>query len=463
MAIRENVMFKRKAYEKLLTWKSESNGKTAVLVEGARRVGKTTLVKEFATREYADHLYIDFSSIDSATVQLFNEQRGDIDVFLRMLQLNFGKMLKPRNAVIIFDEVQRLPIAREYIKHLVADGRFDYIETGSLISIRKNVESIVIPSEEERISLEPLDFEEYLWACGKDVYAGEIRRCRNNLEALPNSVHNTCMRLFDEYMLVGGMPQAVEAFIAEGDFRRCDKVKRQIIALYREDIAKFGGADARRARAIYDDVPGQLSSNNKRFKFSSTGKGSRFEQFESALIWLEDARLINRCHLCNDPSVGYRLHEDPSSLKCYMADTGLLVSLAFDDGPNLVNAHRDIQFGRVSINKGMLVENIIAQQLRALGHSLFFYAWNQPSQTEGARPRRREIDFLLTRGFSDAAGKPRVTPVEVKSTKNYSTVSLDDFSKKYAKRLGKEIVLHPKQLVVAGNREYLPLYMSFCV
>lgn len=456
-------MFRRKAYEKLLTWKREFAGKTAVLIEGARRVGKTTLVKEFASREYDDYLYIDFSSIDSAAAQIFNEQRGDIDVFLRMLQLNFGKLLTPRRSVIIFDEVQRLPVAREYIKHLVEDGRFDYIETGSLISIKKNVESIVIPSEEERIALEPLDFEEYLWACGKDLYAGEIRRCRENLEPLPDSVHKTCMRLFNEYMLVGGMPQAVAAFIEDGDFRRCDKVKRQIIALYREDIAKFGGVDARRARAIFDDVPGQLSADNKRFKFGAMGEGSRFENLESALIWLEDARLVNRCNLCNDPSVGYRLHADSSSLKCYLGDTGLLVSLAFDDGPELVDVHRDIQFGRVSVNKGMLTENVVAQQLRALGHSLFYYAWDQPSQTEGSRPRRREIDFLLTRGFSDAAGKPRVTPVEVKSSKSYSTVSLDDFAEKYAKRLGKEIVLHPKQLSISGNREYLPLYMAFCV
>ncbi len=456
-------MFKRKAYEKLLAWKTESAGKTAILIEGARRVGKTTLVKEFASREYANYLYIDFSSIDSDTVKIFNDYRGDIDVFLRMLQLNFGKMLEPRNAAVIFDEVQRLPIAREYIKHLVEDGRFDYIETGSLISIRKNVEHIVIPSEEERIALEPLDFEEYLWACGQDVYANEIRHHRENLEQLPNSVHKTCMRLFNEYMLVGGMPQAVEAFVTDKDFRRCDKIKRQIIALYREDITKFGDADARRARMIYDDVPGQLSSDSKRFMFASTESGSRFEQFESALIWLEHARLINRCKLYNDPNVDYSLHEDSSALKCYMADTGLLVSLAFDDGPELLDVHRDIQFGRVSINKGMLVENIIAQQLKALGHSLFYYSWYQSSQTEGARPRRREIDFLLTKGFSNATGKPRVTPIEVKSSKNYSTISLDDFAKKYAKRLGTEIVLHPKQLSVEGNRQFLPLYMSFCV
>ena len=456
-------MFKRKAYEKLLSWKAESKGKTAILIEGARRVGKTTLVKEFAKREYRDYLYIDFSRVDKNTLDIFNNNRGNIDVFLRMLQLNYGKELKPRNAVVIFDEVQRFPIAREYIKHLVEDGRFDYIETGSLISIRKNVENIVIPSEEERIALEPLDFEEYLWACGQKIYADEIRRCREELEALPNFAHKTSMRLFNEYMLVGGMPQAVAAFIEDADFRRCDKVKRQIIELYKEDIAKFGGSDARKARIIFDDVPGQLSSNSKRFMFGAAENGSRFEQFESALIWLDDARLINRCNLCNDPNVGYRLHEDSSSLKCYLVDTGLLVSLAFDDGPDLLNVHKDIQFGRISINKGMLVENIVAQQLKALGHSLYYYSWNEPSKTAGARPRKREIDFLLTKGYSNAAGKPRVAPVEVKSSKSYSTVSLNDFAIKYAQRLGKEIVLHPKQLSVVGNREYLPLYMSFCI
>ena len=282
-------MFKRKAYDRLQEWKERSQGRTAVLIEGARRVGKTTLVKCFAQNEYKDYLYIDFSAASKATLDIFLNHREDVDLFLRMLQLQYGKALEPRESLVIFDEVQRFPIAREYIKHLVEDGRFDYIETGSLVSIKKNVDSIVIPSEEERIPLEPLDFEEYLWATGKDLYAEEIRKARESRTALPDGVHATCMRLFDEYMLVGGMPQSVDSFVAENDFRGCDRVKRQIIALYREDIAKFGGSDARRARAVYDDIPGQLSAANKRFKFDSLEKGSRFETYESALIWLEDA------------------------------------------------------------------------------------------------------------------------------------------------------------------------------
>ena len=456
-------MFKRKAYDRLQEWKERSQGRTAVLIEGARRVGKTTLVKCFAQNEYKDYLYIDFSAASKATLDIFLDHREDVDLFLRMLQLQYGKALEPRESLVIFDEVQRFPIAREYIKHLVEDGRFDYIETGSLVSIKKNVDSIVIPSEEERIPLEPLDFEEYLWATGQDLYAEEIRKACESRTALPDGVHATCMRLFDEYMLVGGMPQSVDSFVAENDFRGCDRVKRQIIALYREDIAKFGGSDARRARAVYDDIPGQLSAANKRFKFDSLEKGSRFETYESALIWLEDARLINRCYLCSDPSVGYRLHEDASSLKCYMADTGLLVSLAFDDGPDLMDVHRDIQFGRISINKGMLIENIVAQQLKSLGHSLFYYSWQEPSKTEGSRPRTREIDFLVSSGFEDAAGKPRVTPVEVKSSKSYSTISLDDFGRRFERRVGEEIVLHPKQLRAEGHRIYLPLYMTIFI
>lgn len=455
-------MLRRKCYEQLLAWKRESGGKTAVLIEGARRVGKTTLARAFAEREYDDHIYIDFSSADNDTLALFQNNRSDIDTFLRMLQLNYGKMLEPRRSVIIFDEVQRFPIAREYIKHLVADGRFDYIETGSLISIRKNVENIVIPSEEERLSLEPLDFEEYLWASRLELYAEEIRERRKSLTPLPDSIHTKLMRHFNEYMLVGGMPQPVIAFIEDKDFRSSDKTKRQILNLYQEDLAKFGGQDARRARAIFRDIPGQLSATSKRFKFSSVEKGGRYDQFESALIWLEDAHLVNVCRLCTDPNVGYRLHEEATSLKCYMADTGLLVSLAFSDGPELIDVHRDIQFGRVSINKGMLVENIVAQQLRARRHELFYYAWGEPSIAPGARPRPREIDFLITRGYQNAGGKPRICPIEAKSTKRYTTVSLDDFRKRFPKRVGEEIVLHPKQLHVEGQRVYLPLYMSFC-
>ena len=456
-------MFKRKLYEKMLTWKSESNGASALMIEGARRVGKTTLVKEFAANEYDSFVYIDFSKEDREVANLFENHRRDTNEFLRMLQLLTDTQLTPRASAVIFDEVQRLPIAREYIKHLVEDGRFDYIETGSLISIRKNVADIVIPSEEERLSLVPLDFEEYLWALGKDIAVDAIRDAYESLSPLPDSVHTRYMRLFSEYMLVGGMPQAVKAFAEDGDFYRCDKVKRQILALYSDDIAKFGGDDARRAQGIFREIPGQLSHGSKRFRYSSLGKGTDYRDCESALIWLEDAHLANICRLCSDPNVGFRLSAEGSALKCYMADTGLLVSHVFDEGPESRSIYRDLQFGKISINKGMFVENAIAQQLTARGHKLYYYSWEERPGEGGASPLPREIDFLVTKGFSDAAGKLRVCPIEVKSAKAYKTVSLGDFKRRFKTRVGAEIVLHPKQLKVEGQRMFLPLYMSTCV
>ena len=456
-------MYRRKRYESLLEWKKASRGRSALLVEGARRVGKTTLVREFARREYAASIYIDFSVAGRDTLSLFREGREDVDTFLRTLQLLYGTRLPERDGLVIFDEVQRFPLAREYVRHLVADGRFDYIETGSLVSLRKNVAGIVIPSEEDRIELNPMDFEEYLWACGLDIYADEIRRARTSLQPLPDSVHAKIMRLFNEYMLVGGMPQSVEAFIEEKDFGGCDHIKRRILNLYLEDIAKFGGSDSRRARAIFQAIPGQLSASSKRFKFSTLGRGVRYESSEAALDWLADAHIANICRLCTDPNVGLRLNEEESSLKCYMADTGLLVSLAFADGPESLSVHRDLQFGRVTVNKGMLAENVVAQQLKASGHSLFYHTWSEPPLSDDKKPRPREVDFLITQPYSDAGNKLRICPIEVKSTKSYSTVSLDDFRPRYEKRVGAEYVLHPKQLQSSGHRQYLPLYMAHCL
>lgn len=466
--VREGVQmtFRRKLYGTMLGWKADSKGRSALLVEGARRVGKTTIAKAFAANEYESSLFVDFSQVDNNVRAIFDEHRGDIDTLLRMLQLYFGVKLTPRHSIVIFDEVQRFPVAREMIKHLVADGRFDYIETGSLISIRKNVQDIVIPSEEERVKLWSLDFEEYLWALGRENLADEVRRCHDALRPLPDSLHRQCMRLFNEYMLVGGMPQSVSDFIETSAFTQSDKTKRQILALYAEDIEKFGASDARRAYSVFMGIPGQLSAGSKRFKFSTLGRGSRYRQYESALRWLEDAHVVSVCRLCNDPNVGFKLAADEgedSSLKCYMADTGLLVSSVFDEGAETEGIYRALQFGKLSINRGMFVENAIAQQLRSNGRPLYYYSWDEPPIETGRRPRPREIDFLVTRGFSDAVGKPRVSPIEAKSTKTYSTISLDDFRRRFGKRVGDEIVLHPGQLKKEGTRIYLPLYMSFCI
>ena len=456
-------LFERKLYQRLLRWKEESRGETAMLIEGARRTGKTTIAQEFARREYRTSLYIDFGHVDRQVLDIFATQRADTTTMLRMLQLYFDVELHERESLIVFDEVQRFPIAREEIKHLVADGRFDYLETGSLISIRKASEDIVIPSEEEVVRLNPLDFEEYLWAVGRRNLADEIRRCHDELEPLPRPIHDLAMRLFDEYMLVGGMPKSITAFIETGDFAKCDREKRMILRLYDEDIQKFGGSCADKARGIWSQIPGQLSANSKRFKLSSVSKSARWHNYEAAINWLEDSHTVNVCRRCTDPNVGFRLTEDEGSFKCYMGDTGLLVSHAFSSGPDVRTVYRDLQLGRVSVNRGMIVENAVAQQLRASGHELFYHTWDEPGLSESAKPRPREVDFLVVRGFSDAAGKLRISPIEAKSTKAYSTVSLDDFKRRWPKRVGDEIVLHPKQLSTEGHRVYLPLYMAFCL
>ena len=447
----------RKCYENLLEWKKRSGGSTAILLEGARRCGKTTLAKEFAKKEYESSLYIDFSHVDSQVLKIFNEHRHDTQTLLRMLQIFYGVELKERKSLVIFDEVQRFPTAREEIKHLVQDGRFDYLETGSLISIKKNSDKIVIPSEEEKLQLHPLDFEEFLIAQNRKILVEEIVNSRETLKPLPLEIHQLAMRLFNEYMLVGGMPKVVTTYLQNGNFSDCDREKRAILALYDEDIQKFGGTCADRARGIWRQIPGNLSSGSKRFKLGTVDKNARYRSYQPAITWLEDSKTVNVCRCTTDPNVGFKLTADETAFKCYMADTGLLVSHAFPAGKEVGEIYKALQFGTVSVNRGMFVENVVAQQFCASGEELYYFTWKE----ENKRPR--EIDFLLVRGFSDAAGKLRISPVEVKSSKSYSTVSLDDFKRRWAKRVGNEIVLHPKQLKVEGNRQYLPLYMSFCV
>lgn len=454
-------MFERKIYQNLLDWKRFSKGRSALLIEGARRVGKTTLVEEFAKKEYDSFLIIDFSVASTQVKDAFLLYGQDIDTLLRLLQIHYGKELRERKSLIVFDEVQQFPKAREMIKHLVKDGRFDYIETGSLVSIKKNVQNIIVPSEEDRLTLLPMDFEEYLWAIGEEMLSKEIRRCLQAAAPMPDIVHRKAERLFDEYMIVGGMPQSVNAFVEDKTFFSCERIKRRILALYRDDMMKFGERDARKAIALFDAIPGQLSANSKKFSFGSLGNYARKEFYEGALTWLEDSKIVNLCRRCNDPNIGLKLTEDESSLKLYMADTGLLVSHAFSDHDSSIEIQRALQFGKISVNKGMIVENMVAQQLKASGNSLFFCDWKEPPMSnEAKKDRKREIDFLIAREFSDAAGKPRLCPIEVKSSKNYTTISLDDFRKHWNSRIGDEYVFHPKNVRVEGHRIYLPLYMA---
>lgn len=450
-------MFKRKAYEALLKWKETSGRKSALLIEGARRVGKSTLAEEFAKNEYGSYVLVDFSVASSSFRQAFLDTRSDLDSFFLYLSAEYGVALEEHNSLVIFDEVQLFPKAREFIKHLVADGRYDYLETGSLISIKENVRDILIPSEEESLRMGSMDFEEFLWALGEDALATAIRQAFETARALPDSLHRKAMRLWREYMLVGGLPQAVVAYASGRDLAAADKAKALVLKLYRDDIEKYGGGAAKRIKAVFDSIPGQLSKHEKKLVYTQVSEGSRSRDFMTAFSWLREAATVNICTLAADPSLGLALSEDDTTVKCYLADTGLLAHMAFaSSGREMPQVYRQVLMGDANVNEGMLAENAVAQQLVASGHDLYFY-----SQHAKAADGRMEIDFLLVRPFPDAAMKMRISPVEVKSGKRYPTASLTKFKDKFTKRVGTEYLLYPKQLVVeSGGRMRLPLYMA---
>lgn len=453
-------MLKRRTYDQLIAWKESSRGRTALLLEGARRVGKSTIAKEFASREYRSHIIIDFARAGSDTRSLFEDYREDLSSFFAYLSALYGVTLHERQTLIVFDEVQRFPLAREFIKYLVADGRYDYLETGSLISIRANVRDIVIPSEEHRLAMEPLDFEEFLWACGEGALCGLIAQARHTLTPLPDALHKKASRLMREYLLVGGMPQSVNQYLEEKEFAKVDEVKREILALYANDISRFGGPESSRVRRLLRTIPGQLSKHEKKFTLAAADKNARTQTWRGAFEWLEDARMVNLCRNATDPSVALPLSEDDDTLKCYMADTGLLVTQSFVTGTSTSEeTYRAILFDQLKINEGMLVENYVAQQLRSRGDELFFYSRYDRGDSRG----NMELDFLVVRPFADAAGKPRISPIEVKSGTRYGVKSLTKFRERFGACEGLEYVLHPKQLRVDGNRVYLPLYMAYLV
>lgn len=452
-------MFRRKAYDKLVEWKRSSGGHTAMLIEGARRVGKSTIAEEFARNEYNSYALVDFTKVGDEFRRTLLDTRGDLDSFFLYLSAMLGVTLTERKSLVIFDEVQLFPPAREFIKHLVADGRYDFIETGSLISLNENVKGILIPSEEESMKMGPLDFEEFLWAMGEEALAQMITNSFASGSPLPDSLHRKASRLWREYVLVGGMPQSVTAYAPNRDMAAADRAKRMVLKIYREDIEKYGGTAAKRIRAVFDAIPGQLSKHEKRLVYTQVENGSRSRDFMTAFSWMREAATVNLCTLAEDPSIGLALSADDATVKCYMADTGLLSTMAFSaSGSALPEVYRQVLLGADGVNEGMLAENAVAQQLTASGHDLYFY-----SRSSSIREERMEIDFLIIRPYPDAAMKPRVSPVEVKSGKRYSTVSLDKFHAKFTQRAGEEYVLHPRQMSQDGIRRFLPLYMSFCL
>ena len=444
---------KRKIYDELTQWKSR--GKTALLIDGARRVGKSYIAEEFAKAEYKSYILIDFNRIGKEVTDLFENYLNDLDTLFMYLSAYYNIKLYDRESLIIFDEVQMFPKARAAIKFLVADGRYDYIETGSLMSIKKNVRDIVIPSEEHHIKMYPMDFEEFLWALGNDTLMSVIKKCFNSRQPMGQAMHRKAMDYFRQYLIVGGMPQAVAEYADSHDFDRVDRIKRDILTLYRADIMKHAEGYEMKVAGIFDEIPAQLQKHEKKFKLSSLKKEARFREYEDALFWLSDAMITNVCYNSTAPSIGLRLNMDRMTLKCYMADTGLLISHAFDEnGIVSEEIYKKLLFDKLEVNKGMIVENIVAQMLAASGHKLYFYSNSSREDSSS----RMEIDFLIAK--SKISNRHNISPIEVKSSKNYTLSSLRKFINKYAEQLHIPYVLHTGDLKSEEGIVYLPLYMT---
>jgi len=444
------MILKRKVYDELLDWKNRCGGTRALLINGARRVGKSFISELFGKNEYKSVITVNFASLSPVINDTFEHDRTNLDIFFAKLSRFYGIELYHRDSLIIFDEVQLFPIARQMIKQLVADGRYDYIETGSLISIKENIKGIVIPSEERELEMHPLDFEEFMWALGDEPAMGFLRLCYEEKTPVGQAMHRKLMNMFRQYVLVGGMPQAVLAYIKGSDFEAADNEKRDILKIYRKDITRYAAGYKGKVTSIFDGLPGQLSKKEKKYKISSVVKNARLRDYENAFMWLTDGMIANSCFNATDPGHGLALSFDHSTHKLYMADTGLLVTHAFANKKYTQNSlYEAILKDKLRINEGMLMENIAAQMLRSRGHRLFFYSRADSSN----RANTMEIDFLI-----DIDGK--ICPVEVKSSvyKNHS--SLDKFRCKFKRSLGDAYILYKKDVMIKDSVIHLPLYMA---
>lgn len=446
---------KRKISSALKKWRQEEQGRTALLIDGARRVGKSYIVEEFAKEEYKSYIVIDFNRVNKEVKELFINYLNDLDTLFLYLSNYYNVKLYERETLIILDEVQLFPKARAAIKYLVEDGRYDYIETGSLMSIKTNVQDIVIPSEERHLSMYPMDFEEFLWALENETLMDYIRKCFSEKKSMGQVLHRKAMDYFRQYLIVGGMPQAVEEYIRTRDFDRVDRIKRDILTLYRADIIKHAKGYEMKTEQIFDDIPAQLQKHDRKFRVSSLKKEARLRDYEDALFWLDDAMIVNICYNSSAPTIGLRLNMDRMTLKCYMADTGLLISHAFDEnGIVSEELYKKILFDKLEVNLGMIVENIVAQMLVTGGHKLYFY-YNSSREDITSRMK---IDFLIAK--NKISNRHNISPIEVKSSKNYSLKSLQKFKAKFAAQLHTRYVLHPSDLKIEEDIIYLPLYMT---
>jgi len=439
-------LFKRKIYDRLLQWKESSNGKTALLIEGARRIGKSTIVKAFAQNEYESFIFIDFTKCSQEVKNLFNDVSDLNYIFLR-LQLAYGVQLVERKSLIVFDEVQFQPLARQAIKSFVEDHRYDYIETGSLISIRKNTENILIPSEEERISMYPMDYEEFRWALGDTATIPLLRSVWEHPQPL-KEVHRKLMRDFRLYMLVGGMPQAVDAYIESNNFEVVDHAKRLILDLYDEDFGKIDPTG--KAARIFAAIPAQLNNNASRFQISNVIPKAHAEDFVELISEMEKSKTVNISHHSDDPNVGLGSTEALMQYKMFVGDTGLFVTLAFRDKAFTENIiYERLLSDKLAANLGYLYENIVAQMLTASGNKLFYHVWPTKSGKHNY-----EVDFLLSRGT-------KITPIEVKSSSYKTHVSLDAFCKKYSSRITNDrYLIYTKDYAHEESVKYIPAYLT---
>ena len=439
-------IFERKIYDKMLNWKKESAGKTALLIEGARRVGKSTVVKHFAEREYRSYIFIDFANLSPETKDIIETNLHDLNYFFMRLQLIYNVTLIERKSVIIFDEVQLCPNVRQAIKYFVQDGRYDYIETGSLISIKQNVKSIVIPSEEERIQMYPMDYEEFRLALGDNSTMTLLKQMFEKSESLGDATNRHLMRDFRLYMLVGGMPQAVNEYLETNNLQKVDLVKRRILGLYADDLHKLDPSN--KLRSLFWAIPSELSKNSSRYQATTIINNVKQNKMQDLLETLRESMIVNISYHSSDPNVGLSLTSDKTKYKMYLADTGLFVTLAFWDKDFTENIiYQKLWADKLDANLGYIFENVVAQMLRASGYELFYHTFQQTMN------HNYEIDFLLSKGA-------KIVPIEVKSSGYKTHKSLDVFCEKYSSRVNDRILLYTKDYRKDGSTTCMPIYYT---
>ena len=451
------IVFRRAAFEAMRKWKYTLAGRTALLVEGARRVGKTHVIKEFVENEYDSCIFIDFSEktpLVNAAKRAFRLE-STIQGLLERLSVISGVRLTEGRSCLVFDEVQRFPQARERIKQFVEYGKYHYIESGSLLGIRTNVANILIPSEEHKLKMYPMDFEEFLDALGESLLKDHIRKCFTERRAMGVDIHDKAMKLYRTYMVVGGMPQSVEAYLMSVDNRleASEAAKREILSLYDADVGKYAKGLAPKVRAVFRHIPSALSRREKKFHLTELDRNARMRRYENAFLWLDEAKVVNTAYSSNSPDVGLAMNLDDAKFKCYYSDTGLLLTQAMS-GTHDINGQllRAVLYDRIGVNEGMFFENVVAQTLVSRGYELLFYSRNDSTDAE----KTMEIDFLFPKGI-------KACPVEVKSSKFSAHASLDRLIAKFGKHLGPRYVVCTRDYAEEGGLVYLPVYMAHCL